>query len=150
MLGTLAFNMQDVLLEPYGGEILGLSVSSTTLLTAAWAGGALVGFALAARWLKQDVNPYRMCMRGILIGIAAFSAVVFAAPMGFPRAVLRRGGPPSVLGGGLFAVATLTAAMTMPSADDRRARPGAWRLGGRAGHRRGHRHRPGRHDPRRL
>ena len=27
-LGTLAFNMQDVLLEPYGGEILGLSVSA--------------------------------------------------------------------------------------------------------------------------
>src|SRR5690606_36363852 len=31
--GTLAFNMQDVLLEPYGGEIMGLSVSATTLLT---------------------------------------------------------------------------------------------------------------------
>jgi BCD family chlorophyll transporter-like MFS transporter len=30
-LGTMAFNMQDVLLEPYGGEILGLSVSATTL-----------------------------------------------------------------------------------------------------------------------
>jgi len=48
-LGTMAFNMQDVLLEPYGGEILGLSVSSTTLLTAAWAVGALLGFAAAAR-----------------------------------------------------------------------------------------------------
>jgi BCD family chlorophyll transporter-like MFS transporter len=33
----MAFNMQDVLLEPYGGEILGLSVSATTLLTATWA-----------------------------------------------------------------------------------------------------------------
>jgi len=43
-LGTMAFNMQDVLLEPYGGEILGLSVSATTLLTATWALGALVGF----------------------------------------------------------------------------------------------------------
>ncbi|MDP5358855.1 MAG: BCD family MFS transporter, partial [Paracoccaceae bacterium] len=39
-LGTMAFNMQDVLLEPYGGEILGLSVSATTLLTATWATGA--------------------------------------------------------------------------------------------------------------
>ncbi|MBT8475983.1 MAG: PucC family protein, partial [Alphaproteobacteria bacterium] len=50
-LGTMAFNMQDVLLEPYGGEILGLSVSATTLLTALWACGALVGFGFAARWL---------------------------------------------------------------------------------------------------
>ena len=29
-LGTAAFGMQDVLLEPYGGEVLGLSVSATT------------------------------------------------------------------------------------------------------------------------
>jgi len=55
-LGTLAFNMQDVLLEPYGGEILGLSVSATTLLTALWAAGALVGFGLAARWLKTTLD----------------------------------------------------------------------------------------------
>jgi BCD family chlorophyll transporter-like MFS transporter len=32
-IGTMAFNMQDVLLEPFGGEVLGLSVSATTLLT---------------------------------------------------------------------------------------------------------------------
>jgi hypothetical protein len=48
-LGTMAFNMQDVLLEPYGGEILGLSVSSTTLLTATWALGALAGL----RWRQN-------------------------------------------------------------------------------------------------
>ena len=53
VLGALAFNMQDVLLEPYGGEILGLSVSATTLLTASSAMGALVGFGLAARWLAR-------------------------------------------------------------------------------------------------
>lgn len=81
-LGTLGFNMQDVLLEPYGGEILGLSVSATTFLTAMWAAGALIGFAMAARWLKDDINPFRMCGRGLLIGLAAFSAVIFAAPMG--------------------------------------------------------------------
>ena len=57
-LGTAAFSMQDILLEPYGGEILGLSVSSTTFLTAMWACGALTGFALAARWLATfDLPP---------------------------------------------------------------------------------------------
>jgi BCD family chlorophyll transporter-like MFS transporter len=89
--GTLGFNMQDVLLEPYGGEILGLSVSSTTLLTATWAAGALIGFAFAARWLSEGMNPYRMGARGILMrGIAAFSAVIFANAAGDRRAVLRR------------------------------------------------------------
>lgn len=112
-LGTMAFNMQDVLLEPYGGEILGLSVSATTLLTATWAGGALLGFALAARWLAQGLSPYRMGARGVLIGIAAFCCVIFASPMGSP-ALFFAGAGGIGLGGGLFAVATLTAAMTLP------------------------------------
>ncbi|WP_411891516.1 PucC family protein [Yoonia sp. SDW83-1] len=113
-LGTMAFNMQDVLLEPYGGEILGLSVSATTLLTAMWAGGALVGFGVAARWLARGVDPYRMCARGILAGVAAFCAVIFSAPMGSP--VLFYAGAALIgFGGGLFGVSTLTAAMTMPT-----------------------------------
>ncbi|NNF72893.1 MAG: PucC family protein [Rhodobacteraceae bacterium] len=113
-LGTMAFNMQDVLLEPYGGEILGLSVSATTLLTALWACGALVGFGFAARWLADGLSPYRMASRGILIGITAFSCVVFAAPMGSPM-LFFVGATGIGLGGGLFSVATLTAAMTMPA-----------------------------------
>ena len=40
--GTLGLSMQDILLEPYGGEILGLSVAATTNLTAVWVFGALV------------------------------------------------------------------------------------------------------------
>ena len=113
-IGTMAFNMQDVLLEPYGGEILGLSVSATTLLTAMWAGGALIGFALAARWLTRGMNPYRMAANGLLAGLVAFSAVIFAAPM--DSATLFFAGSGMIgFGGGLFAVATLTAAMTMPA-----------------------------------
>lgn len=113
-LGTMAFNMQDVLLEPYGGEILGLSVSATTLLTASWAAGALVGFAFAAKWLAEGMNPYRMGGRGILAGLAAFSAVIFANPMGSSE-MFFIGACLIGFGGGLFAVATLTAAMTMPA-----------------------------------
>jgi BCD family chlorophyll transporter-like MFS transporter len=114
-LGTMAFNMQDVLLEPYGGEILGLSVSATTLLTATWALGALAGFALAAKWLAEGINPYRMGARGILAGLAAFSAVIFSNPWGSAE-LFFVGACLIGFGGGLFSVATLTAAMTMPSA----------------------------------
>ncbi|MEM8538673.1 MAG: MFS transporter, partial [Pseudomonadota bacterium] len=59
-IGTMAFNMQDVLLEPYGGEILGLSVASTTILTAVWATGALAGFILTGRQLADGKNAYRL------------------------------------------------------------------------------------------
>ncbi|MFY9237414.1 MAG: PucC family protein [Roseovarius sp.] len=114
-MGTMAFNMQDVLLEPYGGEILGLSVSSTTLLTAMWAIGALGGFALAAKWLSQGIDPYRMAARGILIGVCAFTMVIFADPLdSIP--LFFAGAFAIGFGSGLFSVATLTAAMTMPTA----------------------------------
>jgi BCD family chlorophyll transporter-like MFS transporter len=113
-LGTMAFNMQDVLLEPYGGEILGLSVSATTMLTAMWASGALVGFAVAARWLARGDDPFRMCARGILAGVIAFCAVIFAAPVG-SSGLFYIGAGMIGFGSGLFGVSTLTAAMTMPT-----------------------------------
>ncbi|WP_299658024.1 PucC family protein [uncultured Tateyamaria sp.] len=113
-VGTMAFNMQDVLLEPYGGEILGLSVSATTILTALWAAGALTGFIWAGRRLAKGSNSYRLAGGGILAGIWAFSLVIFAAPM--QANVLFYAGATLIgFGGGLFAVSTLTAAMAMPA-----------------------------------
>ena len=113
-IGTMAFNMQDVLLEPYGGEILGLSVSATTLLTATWAAGALLGFALAARVLSKGGNTYRMASVGLLAGVAAFSTVIFAAPMNSSFLFFTGAGLIG-FGGGYFAISTLTAAMTLPA-----------------------------------
>ncbi|WP_308916236.1 MFS transporter [Jannaschia sp. LMIT008] len=115
-LGTMAFTMQDVLLEPYGGEILGLSVSATTLLTASWAVGALAAFGLAAKALAGGMNATRLAARGVLSGLAAFCAVIFAAPLGSP-ALFFAGSLGIGFGGGLFAVATLTTAMTLPVTD---------------------------------
>jgi MFS transporter, BCD family, chlorophyll transporter len=113
VLGTMGFQMQDVLLEPYGGEILGLSVGATTWLTAMNAVGALLGFVLAARWLSQGRDAFRTAATGILVGIAAFAAVIFASPMG-SVALFYIGAAGIGLGTGLFAVSTLTAAMALP------------------------------------
>lgn len=124
-LGTMAFNMQDVLLEPYGGEVLGLSVSATTLLTAVWASGALAGFGIAAKRLGTGASAYRLAATGCLVGLAAFSAVIFSSPMGSPVLFFVGAGLIG-LGGGLFAVATLTAAMTLPVGEMRGLALGAW------------------------
>jgi len=113
VLGTMGFQMQDVLLEPYGAEILGLSVGNTTWLTACNALGALAGFILAGRWLSKGHDMFRMAARGLLVGVAAFLAVMFAAPLG--SVTLFYAGATCIgLGAGLFAVSTLTAAMALP------------------------------------
>ena len=112
-LGTMAFNMQDVLLEPYGGEVLGLSVSSTTLLTAMWVVGALSGLFIAARKLREMDNPMALAAWGLIAGLIAFPTVIFAGPLA--SATLFFAGTFLIgLGSGLFAVATMTSAMTLP------------------------------------
>jgi MFS transporter, BCD family, chlorophyll transporter len=62
--------------------------------------------------------------------------VIFAAPMESP-ALFFAGAFGIGLGSGLFAVSTLTAAMTMPAQRPCRGAAGAGRLGRRAGHRGG-------------
>jgi BCD family chlorophyll transporter-like MFS transporter len=109
-LGTAAFNMQDIILEPYGGEVLGLGVSATTQLTALMATGALTAFALAARALGRGGDPHRVAALGVLVGLVGFSAVIFAEPVASAN-LFRAGAVFIGLGGGLFSVGTLSVAM---------------------------------------
>ena len=116
-VGTAAFNMQDIILEPYGGEILHLGVSATTTLTALMAIGALTAFALAARMLSKGADPHRIAAYGVLAGLVAFSSVIFAEPLASP-ALFRIGATLIGFGGGLFSVGTLTAAMNLDAGGD--------------------------------
>ncbi|NCC27070.1 MAG: MFS transporter [Gammaproteobacteria bacterium] len=124
-LGTLGFTMQDILLEPYGGQILGLSVSQTTALNAIWAVGSLLAFVLAARLMGRGSEPYRIAAIGALIGILAFVAVILSAPL--DATWLYRAGAGLIgFGGGLFMVATLTAAMALAEGGFSGLALGAW------------------------
>jgi len=124
-LGTMAFTMEDVLLEPYGGEILDLSVSTTTLLTANLALGGLLGFAWASRVLGRGADAYRMASGGAWVGLPAFAAVMASGPLGsaslFALGIFLIG-----LGGGLFAHGTLTATMQMAPKAHVGLAMGAW------------------------
>jgi MFS transporter, BCD family, chlorophyll transporter len=111
-LGTVAFNMQDIILEPYGGEILKLSVGATSALTAMLAAGGLIGFYVSGRQLAKGIDPMRLAAYGTLAGLPAFSAVIFSAPL--DAGWLFRAGALGIgFGGGLFAVGTLFTAMRM-------------------------------------
>ncbi len=111
-LGTAAFSMEDILLEPYGGQILHLPVGATTALTALLAVGGLIGLGLAARWLNHGADPYRVAALRAVAGLGAFAMVIFAAPL--ESAVLFGGGTALIgFGGGLFAHGTLTATMAL-------------------------------------
>jgi BCD family chlorophyll transporter-like MFS transporter len=121
----MAFTMEDVLLEPYGGEILGLSVSATTLLTATLAFGSLLGFGFASKILGRGGDPAKMAAMGLTIGIPAFVLVIVAAPLAsglwFSTGVFLIG-----LGAGLFSHGTLTAIMAEALPGQSGLALGAW------------------------
>jgi BCD family chlorophyll transporter-like MFS transporter len=124
-LGSAAFSMQDILLEPYGGQILHLAVGATTQLTAIISVGSLLAFGLSARRLARNADPYRLAAYGATAGLLAFAAVILAAPL--DSALLFRCGS-AVIGfsSGLFSVGTLTAAMSLDSTAENGLALGAW------------------------
>jgi BCD family chlorophyll transporter-like MFS transporter len=124
-LGTAGFSMQDILLEPYGGQILKLAVGTTTLLTAMTAGGALVGFAIAAHRLARNADPHRLAALGALAGLPAFAAIIFAAPLE-SLGLFMAGTVLIGFGAGLFSVCTLTAAMNLERGEQAGLALGAW------------------------
>jgi MFS transporter, BCD family, chlorophyll transporter len=124
-LGTAAFNMQDIVLEPYGGQILHLPVGTTTSLTAMLAGGMLAAFCIAARFLGHGADPYRLAAYGAMLGLFAFAAVVFAAPMDSPQ-LFRLGTLLIGFGSGSFLVGTLAGAMARERNGESGLALGAW------------------------
>jgi BCD family chlorophyll transporter-like MFS transporter len=124
-LGTMAFSMEDVLLEPFGGQVLHLPVAATTLLTATLALGGLAGFGWASRVLSRGADPFRMASFGAIVGVPAFLGVIFSAPLGsallFGLGTLLIG-----FGGGLFGHGTLTATMNLAPQDQTGLALGAW------------------------
>lgn len=124
-LGTAGFGMADVLLEPYGGQVLDMTVAETTRLTVVLAFGALLGFGLASRWLGRGARPIDVACHGAIVGVPAFGMIVASAflvstPL-LVVATLVAG-----FGAGLFGHGTLTATMRSAPRDQIGLSLGAW------------------------
>ena len=124
-LGTAAFSMQDIVLEPYGAQVLGLDVSLTSALTALTSTGALLAFALSARFMSRGMDACRLAALGALIGLPAFACVIFSAPL-HSTWLFQTGATLIGFGGGLFSVGMLLSAMAMTDAFHAGMVLGAW------------------------
>jgi len=78
-VGTLA---QDVVLEPFAGQVLGLPVGDTTRLTAFWGVGVLVAMLTCAAVLLRKLGRATVLRWGIGVSVLAFVALVAVALTG--------------------------------------------------------------------
>jgi BCD family chlorophyll transporter-like MFS transporter len=124
-LGTAGFGMADVLLEPFGGQVLRMTVAETTRLTVVLATGTLAGFALASRILGRGGRPLPLAWVGAVIGLPAF-ALIIAAGMSLTVPLLVIGTLAAGFGAGLFSHGTLTATIRTAPPDQVGLALGLW------------------------
>lgn len=75
IVGTLA---QDVLLEPFGALVLGMSVSQTTRLTAIWGVGTVISMMAAGIWLIKKFGYRTVLNVGLVWSTLMFSGLILA------------------------------------------------------------------------
>ncbi len=78
-VGTLA---QDVLLEPYGALVLGMSVGDTTRLTAFWGLGVMFSMLLSGAFLIKWLGHLRVLRIGLVASLLVFLGVIFSGMAG--------------------------------------------------------------------
>ncbi|MFZ1287001.1 MAG: BCD family MFS transporter [Candidatus Phosphoribacter sp.] len=112
-VGTLA---QDVLLEPFAAQVLGMSLGDTTRLTAFWGLGVLAAMLLSITVLLRVLGQARLLRLGISLSAVFFVGLIGVALAGNP-APLRPLVALLGLGTGLAAAGLLAgvAAFTTPA-----------------------------------
>jgi MFS transporter, BCD family, chlorophyll transporter len=111
-IATMAFATHDVLLEPYGGQVLGMSVSSTMQLTTLWGVMTIVGVVGAGTllWLKKP--PVMLIVLGCVFGLMGFGTISYASDV-LLIGPFRIGVSFISLGRGLFLVGSIILVMSL-------------------------------------
>ena len=117
VLVLVSIHAQDVLLEPYGADILSMSVSATSRLTSLWGAGVFITLLGGGLFVIRRIGKKRCANIGAAIAALAFILIIVAGlvqmPNFFRASVFLLG-----LGGGLMTVSNLSfmLEMTVPQA----------------------------------
>lgn len=78
VLFTISLFMQEAVLEPYGGEVFGMSVGESTLLNSYWGMGVLFGYSLTGFFVVPRLGKKNTARLGCALTAASFSLVILA------------------------------------------------------------------------
>jgi BCD family chlorophyll transporter-like MFS transporter len=131
LLVLLSIHAQDVMLEPFGADVLGMPVAQTTRLVSIWGIGVFItllgGLPVVRRFGKK-----RSANWGAALVAAAFGGIIATGlaglPTAFMAAVLLLG-----LGGGLMTVSNLSFMIDMTIPEAAGLYMGAWGVANFAG-----------------
>lgn len=78
-IATTGFATHDVLLEPYGGQVLNMTVAETTQLTALWGIAMLLAIAVAGSMLWRGLSSVTIILLGCAVGALGFLTISYAS-----------------------------------------------------------------------
>lgn len=131
LLVLISIHAQDVLLEPFGAEVLQMSVAQTSRLTSIWGTGVFVTL-VNGLWLIRRLGKKRSANIGALATALAFLAIIGTGLIAnvtlFRASVFALG-----LGGGLMTVSNLSFMLDMTLPEAAGLYIGAWGVANFAG-----------------
>lgn len=124
---VVAIQGQDVILEPFGAELFGMSVSQTTELTRIWGTGTMLGIITLGLFFVNRIGKKRTTYLGCFVSALGFLAIS-CSPMldifAFKGGVFLLG-----VGNGALTVGTLTIMMDMTTRENAGLFMGLWGMG---------------------
>lgn len=125
--GILFLFLQQVVLEPFGGDVFGLDVRQTTLFNAYQMTGVLLGMLVSGAWVSRRLGDRATAGIGLALASASFavlgfSSLTLAGWAAVPAIVLMG------LGMGFFNVGGLAMMMGMSTSARTGLYMGAWTL----------------------
>ena len=130
-LVLISIHAQDVLLEPFGGDVLGMPIAATARLTSIWGLGFFITM-LGGLWLVRRAGKKTAANIGAVVAAAGFALIILS---GIVQSVSLLWGAVFVLGlgGGLMTVSNLSFMLDMTIVQAAGLYMGAWGVANFAG-----------------
>lgn len=123
-LGIFGVNAQDILMEPYGAQILKMTLAQTTALQPAWGGATLVTMLFAGLVAARFISRKKITLCGALLCTLGLGVMIAAGTGSIP--LLKVGVILLGAGNGLFAVGALSLMMEMTQPGQAATYLGVW------------------------
>jgi BCD family chlorophyll transporter-like MFS transporter len=78
MVMTISLFMQEPVLEPYGGEVFGMTISQTTKLNAFWGTGTLIGLSVTGFLIVPRLGKQKTTQLGCIAVAFCFGIIILA------------------------------------------------------------------------
>lgn len=130
-LVLISIHAQDVLLEPFGGDVLGMPIAATARLTSIWGVGFFITM-LGGLWVVRRVGKKSAANVGAVIAALGFALIILS---GIAQSTTILWGAVFVLGlgGGLMTVSNLSFMLDMTVVQAAGLYIGAWGVANFAG-----------------